>query len=333
MSSHIIYEFALSKAKNLHYLKRYLKFIEQCKIANEINPPNYTENHHILPRAQDLFPEYADHRRKYKWNSVNLSFRQHLIAHIMLWKIFGGSQTLALKWMLSENTNEEFESLRKIPSGLKLRYLERTRMEWISSISGKSHYYDYTGKAHLLESNDPLISELNLVSTIWYNDGVKNYKIPQNKEPESHWVPGRLIEFSEQVLKLFSEKATGSVGYNDGTNNYFVSVGDNPEPHWVKGILANEEKHRASLAKRSKRFANSKWYNNGVRNFNVAYGDSPDPDWIEGKLCNFSEDTLNGFRTKYKNSKRYNDGVMNYTVLVGQEPESHWVPGIIRKKI
>lgn len=329
MSSHIIYEFALPKAKNLHYLRRYLNFIERCKIANEINPPNYVENHHILPKAKDLFPEYSDNKQKYKWNSVNLSFRQHLIAHVMLWKIFGDSQTLALKWMLSENTNEDFESKRKIPSSLKLRYLEQVRIEWISNISGKSHYYDEDGNAHLLESNDPKILEFNLVTSIWYNDGNKSYRIPRNEEPESHWVPGRLIEFSDEVLKMYSEKAVGSTGYNDGINNFFVSVGNEPESHWVKGILVNEEKHQASLQKRSKRFANSKWYNNGVRNFNVADGDLPDPDWAEGKICNFTEEGLERLSKKAAGSQYYNDGVCNFKIDAGIEPDPSWLKGMI----
>ncbi len=329
MFSQDIYSVVLPKVKNHHYFKRYLKFINGCKIANELNSPNYVENHHILPKARDLFPEFVNHTKNHKWNSVNLSFRQHLIAHVMLWKIFGGSQALALKWMLSENSNEEFESPRKIPSSLKLRYLEQMKI----TMSGKSYYYDDRNKTYYLAIDDPLIKELGLTSnnsnSVWYNDGVKNYRVAKNKAPESHWVIGRLIEFSDEILKMYSERAKGSVGYNDGINNFFVRAGDEPESHWVRGILADKELHAASLAKRSKRFAGSKWYNDGVHNFNVAAGKEPNPSWFEGKIFNFSEDGLARLSKKASESKWYNDGVRNYKVDPGVEPDSTWVKGMV----
>ena len=331
MSSHIIYELALPKTKNLHYLKRYLKFIEQCKIANEINPPNYVENHHILPKAKDLFPEYANFS-KFRWNSARLTFRQHLIAHILLWKIFGGSQILALRIMFNEKA--DFISNRKIPTCIELRYLEKIKTDFQIFIQNKRYYYDKNENMYLVDIADPLIKELELVGnthgSIWYNDGTSEFKLQKNETPESHWVLGRLITFSDDVLSVLSEKALGAIMYNDGTNNFYVSRGNEPESHWVKGmIIQNEEKHKASLAKRSKRFANSKWYNNGVRNFNVAAGDSPDQDWIEGKICNFSKDGLDRLSKKAKNSRHYNDGIRNFKVDAGVEPDPSWIKGML----
>jgi hypothetical protein len=72
-----------SKPHNFHYLSRYLKFIRTCNIANG----EYTENHHICPKAKDLFPEYE----KSSWNIVKLTARQHFIAHHLLWKAYSNS--------------------------------------------------------------------------------------------------------------------------------------------------------------------------------------------------------------------------------------------------
>ena len=334
MSSHIIYEFALPKAKNIHYLKRYLKFIEQCKIANVNNPPDYIENHHILPKAKDLFPEFADNKQKYKWNSVNLSFRQHLIAHIMLWKIFGWSQIRALQMMMSCSKNENWLKNRKIPPSIELRYLEKVQLAYVEYAKNKSYYYDENKQMYFLDNNDSLITELNLkgntAGSKWYNNGIENFRINKGEEPNPIWIEGRLIAFSDEVLKMYSEKALGAIMYNDGIHNFYVSIGNEPESHWVKGmIIQNEEKHEASLAKRSKRFANSKWYNNGVRNFNVADGELPNPDWIEGKLCNFTEEGLEKLSKKAKNSRHYNDGIRNFKVDAGVEPDPSWVKGMI----
>lgn len=94
MSAENIYTTLSSKPHNPHYLKRYIKFIESCEPTTE-----YTERHHICPKAKDLFPEYASFK-EHPWNVKRLTARQHFIAHKMLRKIYGGSQTHALWQMI-----------------------------------------------------------------------------------------------------------------------------------------------------------------------------------------------------------------------------------------
>lgn len=72
-----------SKPHNTHHLNRYITFIQQCKQHN-VNLQGYIEKHHICPRAKDMFPEYSVS----DWNIVNLTARQHFVAHIMLWKAY-----------------------------------------------------------------------------------------------------------------------------------------------------------------------------------------------------------------------------------------------------
>lgn len=49
-----IYTILSSKPHNDHYLKRYVKFIESCKQANNLCGV-YTEGYHICPKRQICF--------------------------------------------------------------------------------------------------------------------------------------------------------------------------------------------------------------------------------------------------------------------------------------
>lgn len=91
MTSTDIYSFLSSKTHNPHYLKRYYNFILYCNIKNKnLSKDSYKENHHICPKAKDLFPEYKN-LKKYPWNNSILTGRQHFIAHWLLWKTFPSS--------------------------------------------------------------------------------------------------------------------------------------------------------------------------------------------------------------------------------------------------
>jgi hypothetical protein len=86
------------------------------------------EAHHILPKARDLFPEYTSFKDN-PWNKVRLTTDQHIIAHVMLWKAYGGSQAKALECMLgvfNSNTNKNLSN-RKIPTKFVRRYLAKAR--------------------------------------------------------------------------------------------------------------------------------------------------------------------------------------------------------------
>lgn len=151
MEDNFIYQILSSKDHNPHYLNRYFKFIQTCQETNDLNDDSiYYENHHICPKANDLFPEYVD-IKKHPWNSVYLTFRQHLIAHVLLWKAYGKSQAIALDCMLGKfNSNYNISSLRNrvVPSSYLIRYLEKVKLE-----SNKERGKYHTGKATYIDSN------------------------------------------------------------------------------------------------------------------------------------------------------------------------------------
>lgn len=90
-----------SKQHNPHYLDRYIKFINYC-ITTSTATTEKLINHHICPKAADMFPAYAD-LKVHAWNKSVLTHRQHYIAHFLLWKAYGGSQTSAFYAMINKN--------------------------------------------------------------------------------------------------------------------------------------------------------------------------------------------------------------------------------------
>ena len=157
-----IYGILLSKPHNIHHLQRYYRFIILCKehnLKNRIvkkskkNPDGYyMETHHICPKAPDLFPEYKN-LRVYAWNLVNLTARQHFIAHKMLYKVYGGSQIKALMLMIKhakkhENvvhvTSAEYENMKKA-----------FRVYNITQMSGSGHWSHRPGKIHNTKISHP----------------------------------------------------------------------------------------------------------------------------------------------------------------------------------
>lgn len=71
------------------YSKYYLLIIEKAKLQNrkKLKKDNlkyvYYENHHILPSS--IFPEFKN-LRKYSWNSVLLTYREHVLIHYLIYK-------------------------------------------------------------------------------------------------------------------------------------------------------------------------------------------------------------------------------------------------------
>lgn len=88
-----------SKPHNPNYINRYIKYLELCVKRNEKVKPLVSEKHHICPKAESLFPEYTNFS-KYPWNKILLSRRQHLFAHRILNKLYGGPMTISLFLML-----------------------------------------------------------------------------------------------------------------------------------------------------------------------------------------------------------------------------------------
>jgi len=123
-------EHFLNKGYNSNrWLIRYFKFINFCKLTNYRD-----EVHHILPRA--LFPEYSNLNENV-WNSIQLSYRQHLISHYILAKAVGGNMWYCISLMNKHATlNSRLYEESKINSSLN-----RQSMMTVWDIDNKINIY------------------------------------------------------------------------------------------------------------------------------------------------------------------------------------------------
>jgi len=190
-----IYALLTSKPHNRHHLSRYCRFILACQKYNQehnilrrskSNPTGiYMEDHHICPKARDLFPEYASFKM-FSWNKATLTSRQHFIAHIMLAKAFGGSQSRAIVCMISRLARRNVDNI-KITSILYERFKQDQAIDNSLRNSGDGHWSRQPGQVHNFKINHPR--------------GFKN---------KSH---------SEKTRAIMSEKQTGDLNHFKGKHH------------------------------------------------------------------------------------------------------------------
>lgn len=237
--------------KNKHFGLKYINFIIACRIKNQnLDPTTYTENHHILSKS--IFPQYKN-LSTHKWNSVHLTFRQHVDAHLILHYAIGGMLSVAAYNMLFMcNTEIDFLEFKRIlPSRMRIKYQALLKEARSSEQRGKSNYIDPITKIkyNLISVNDPRIKELGLVHPTqdkifcylpdgtWY--GRLHKEDPRIKELGMiHYI--KTPERVEQ-LKRFSDGATkanlGTTVYNNGTIAKKFKEGDVIPAGFVVGAL------------------------------------------------------------------------------------------------
>lgn len=303
-----IYSVLISKSSNLHYINRYIKFINDCSAANRsLNENTYTELHHICPKAADLFPEYTD-LQQYPKNGVDLTFRQHLIAHVMLWKIFGKSQATALKFMLC--TTKHFRGV--VPQAIKLRYLETVRLEDAENKYGRSMYKDINNEKYFLHKDNPIIVELNLV-------GINTGSI-----------------HTEQHKKAISMTLSGTANYMyPDTKEFFGRLPTN-DPRIVElGLVPLiTDNHKKQWQERSKKaneaLTGTNIYNNGT--IEARFREDPGGEWILGRIPRsetYKQNFLDGIKAKNTGTFYWNDGTICKKLPKNEYPGEGWVRGML----
>jgi len=154
-----IYTILSSKPHNIHYLQRYFKFIERCKLQQVQSRDVYYEKHHICPKAKDLFPEYSN-LIKHSWNCICLTYRQHFIAHWLLWKTYGNSQMYAFYSMINQNKDKLYSANSRIYEKVK------SQVKNNASIANKGYamYLDSNGLKIRCQTNDIRVLNKELVA-------------------------------------------------------------------------------------------------------------------------------------------------------------------------
>jgi hypothetical protein len=324
-----ILDLLLSKSCNVHYVKRYYKFINYCKEQNKNLIDEYTETHHILPKAEDLFPEY-ENLKEYPWNYIELTFKQHLIAHVILWKSYKGSQSMALECMLG-NFNSETNSLlshRKIPTKTKLQFLDKVKKDANLRRSvvqqGYATYKDSSDNKYFLHYSDPKIQELNLVGN---NTGLLHSEDTKLKMSES--------KLKYRMVELFFLDNSVNVRLMSPEYVEYLNQG------WVVGLTGEDRTYRDGLkyekvsASMENRYAYL--YPNGDY---YGYINIDDPVIKEIGLIQKPKtdkqmeqyESISRMGAEYnKNKCAYNNGEIERNYTPGTEPEG-WVKGGLTRK-
>lgn len=120
-----IYQILSSRPHNLHYLNRYIKFINSITLQSRTI--GKTHHHHICPKSLDCFPQYKN-LKQHPWNGIHLTYRQHVIAHWMLAKMYGGSMSSALFLMKIKDKNGQYKISSKMYEQVKLEHSTRVSL-------------------------------------------------------------------------------------------------------------------------------------------------------------------------------------------------------------
>jgi len=194
-----IYTLLAAMPHNPQYLNRYIKFINDCQQKN-VGYTGKTEKHHICPQAKDMFPEYKS-LRKHPWNKSVLTVRQHLLAHLLLVKVYpeSNSQKYALWKMfqgrpeLKKNTrvyarareyNAELarERNQKDVAEGKHNWQGERNPSRIRALNGTHHSFDPAWRKEKSEQLKQLAEE---GKHVWHGD--KNPSVIKAKNGTHHW--------------------------------------------------------------------------------------------------------------------------------------------------
>lgn len=113
---------------NYHYLNRYNTFINTIKHSSRVII-GYSENHHIQPRCLQGSDD--------KSNMIELTLREHFIAHWLLWKAYPDYFPIASAFLQMVNKNPKLKKNKSINTG---------RVNSKSYTKLKSEVYDHVSK-------------------------------------------------------------------------------------------------------------------------------------------------------------------------------------------
>ena len=126
-----------------------------------------------------MFPEFGD-LRDHPWNGIRLTAKEHIIAHIMLWKAYGSSQTYALSYMLkiTNHKNKTVTASDKIPPVYVVRKYAILRNDLRNWQQRKAKYKDAAGNIFTLKTDDPRIATEGLVG---FRRGIKHTALTRSR--------------------------------------------------------------------------------------------------------------------------------------------------------
>lgn len=110
-----------------------------------------------VQKAKDLFPEYKK-IKDFPWNNIHLTRRQHWVAHWILAKAYGNSQSIAFYRMTKKSnkrlTSKVYNQFRKEVCDIISINNSRPNPGVSKAKKGKVHCYDQSGKYLILPKEE-----------------------------------------------------------------------------------------------------------------------------------------------------------------------------------
>lgn len=223
----------LEKSKDSKYLRWYINLIMSRKDTTEIH--TYHEKHHILPKS--IYPEFSD-LKQYPDNGIDLSAKEHFIAHLLLAKMFFGNdrKKMCYAFLALKNQKNRFQENR-ISSSRRYQSIRDTvhKDDWrkgktLEEIHGKEKAVIIRNKLKLRRSRGKLSEEerkkasermIILHKTSPWKRNFQNQRMPKEKCLSC----GKEIDIGN-LKKYHSD---GSCG-----NRYFLSNTDGRRYHGTR---------------------------------------------------------------------------------------------------
>jgi len=282
------------------YWRRYIKFIQSR--SNRIVPTNsIIEIHHIIPKCAG-----GDNSAT---NLIELTVREHFIAHWMLSKVGLNDVWYKLRFAFGcMSVSSQSNSYRKLLTSTQFEQSKKVRKETLvqwnslvsSKVKGTSWYVDEDGTRYRCHQTSPRVKEFNLTlespakGKKWFTDGIKFFMLYESDPIISSLglTPGspgknRSKQYSPESLKSLSENRAGRLWFNNGIRSFKLKPTDSKinDLKLVPGRLLSADslsriKNGASWArsledniKNSSRQKGKLRFNDGVRNFTLLPND------------------------------------------------------------
>lgn len=350
-----IYSILSSKPHSEHHLNRYIKFIKQCQQKN-VDYEGYTEKHHICPKAEDMFSEYACFKNN-PWNCAILTARQHFIAHVILWKVYKDAYSVISAVWAMKNKNgmsvnsRMYEKLKldfsKISSELQkgictvknefgnIVKIHRDELTDFSNLRGLSYgkvtVVDSLGNTMQVDINDPKYKNGELIPFMKGKlfvkiNGVTTIIESESYDPNKHY-------FHRRGNATVKDKNGNTFTVDTNDERYKsrevlpihqnVAYGINDNGEIVKVETGDERFKTGELAGNNR---GKFWITNGKQNKMISKKDQIPIGYTIGKTQREDSETV-------KNTIFINDG--NITKRIGKEDEIPigWFIGIAKNKI
>ena len=224
----------MHKIKSQHFFERYVKFIHYCQSAHS---EGYKEKHHIIPKSLGGTDDIN--------NIIELTGRQHFIAHHLLWKSYQNKEMTLAFW--SMKMNKRFGKISsKTYNLLKEQH---------------SHYQS----VHMKTFN-PMFSVEAKNKVSQYRKGKSlSYDTKKKISDSSKGIPKKESTKRKISMSLKGKQKSEIHKLRLSKNHYDCSGSNNP----MYGRSAVKEK-------------NLKWYTNGTENKFITEDTQP-AGWIRGR--------------------------------------------------